>query len=166
MAASLNIALMTVSNRHTPETDTSGDYLAQALVHGGHHCVERKIITPDLWLLRQALCNWIADENIHVIISTGGTGFGPDKNTIAAIKPLLDQTIRGFGEIFRALSYHDIGSAAMQSDAIAGLANNKVIFCLPGANSACKLAWEALIGPQLDDQQKPCNFTGLFDSPH
>ena len=163
MASSLNIALMTVSSRHTPETDTTGDYLAQALEQSGHRCINRTITPPNVWQLRQTFCNWIVDENIQVIISNGGTGFGPDKNTVAAIKPLFDQTINGFGEVFRVLSYHDIGSAAIQSDAIAGLANDKVIFCLPGSSGACKLAWDALIKPQLDEQQKPCNFARLFD---
>lgn len=154
----LNIAVMTISDSRTAHTDTSGDYLIQALTQANHHLATRAIVPSQLWPIRKALCDWIVDEHIDVILTSGGTGYGPGKSTVAAVAPMLDETITGFGELFRQLSYQDVGSSSIQSDAIAGVANQTVIFCLPGSTGACRLAWDAIIQPQLDSEQKPCNF--------
>lgn len=158
----LNIAVLTISDSRTTENDTSGDYLVDSLTRQGHVCSTRTIVTNDMWQIRKTLCEWIADGQIQVIITNGGTGFTHQKSTRTAVLPLLDQTITGFGELFRHLSYLDIGSSAVQSDAFAGLANNTLIFCVPGSTGACKLAWEAIIQEQLDSRQAPCNFATLY----
>lgn len=154
----LNCAVLTISNSRTAANDTSGDYLVDQLQRAGHNCLERTITTSNTYTLRKIISNWIADPNIHVIITNGGTGFGADKNTIHAIQPLLDQTVTGFGELFRQLSFEEIGSSALQSDAIAGLVNNTIVFCIPGSTNACRLAWARLIREQLNSDHKPCNF--------
>lgn len=156
--ASLKCAVLTISNSRTAANDTSGNYLVDQLQRDGHQCLERSVITANTYEIRKIISQWIADKNIQVIITNGGTGFGPEKNTIAAIQPLFDQTITGFGELFRQLSFEDIGSSAIQSDAIAGLANNTVIFSIPGSTNACRLAWARIIREQLDKDHKPCNF--------
>lgn len=156
--SSLHCAVLTISNTRTAANDTSGDYLVDQLQRDGHKCLERTVSHANVYELRKIVSQWIADKNIHVIITNGGTGFGPDKNTIAALQPLFDQTVQGFGELFRQLSFDDIGSSAVQSDAIAGLANNTVIFCIPGSTNACRLAWARIIREQLDSDHKPCNF--------
>lgn len=156
---SLHCAVLTISNHRTPETDTSGDYLRQRLSEASHQCVASAIVDNDLYRLRSQFSQWIADPNIHVIISNGGTGFaGPKKSAVAAVRPLLDVEITGFGELFRALSYSDIGSSSLQSDALAGMANQHFVFCLPGSTGACRLAWEKILHEQLNSQHKPCNF--------
>ncbi len=154
----LNCAVLTLSNTRSAANDTSGDYLVDQLQRAGHQCLERSISSTNIYDTRRILSQWIADPSIHVIITNGGTGFGVDKNTVAAVTPLLDQSITGFGELFRQLSFEDIGSSAMQSDACAGLANQTLIFCLPGSTNACRLAWTRLIREQLNSQHKPCNF--------
>lgn len=158
----LNVAVLTISDSRTSENDSSGDYLAERISDQGHHCINRAIVTNDLWQIRKTLCDWIADVQVQVIITNGGTGFTHQKSTRAAVVPLLDQTITGFGELFRHLSYLDIGSSAVQSDAFAGLANNTLIFCIPGSTGACQLAWDGIIQEQLDSHQAPCNFATLF----
>lgn len=154
----LNCAVLTISNSRTAANDTSGDYLVDQLQRAGHSCLERALSPNNPYQIRKIISDWIANPAIHVIITNGGTGFGLDKNTIAAISPLFDQTISGFGELFRQLSFEDIGSSALQSEACAGLANNTVIFCIPGSTNACRLAWTRLIREQLNSQHKPCNF--------
>lgn len=154
----LNCAVLTISNSRTADNDTSGDFLVDQLQRAGHQCLERAISSNNIYDLRKIMSNWIANPAIQVIITNGGTGFGPEKNTISALQPLFDQTITGFGEHFRQLSFEDIGSSAMQSDASAGLANNTIIFCLPGSTNACRLAWTRLIREQLNSQHTPCNF--------
>lgn len=161
-SVTLNIAVLTISDSRTPENDTSGDYLVNSLTDSGHQCIARDIVSNDMWQIRKTLCNWIADPRIQVIITNGGTGFTHQKSTAAAVMPLLDQVITGFGELFRHLSYLDIGSSAVQSDAFAGLANNRLIFCVPGSTGACKLAWDGIIREQLDSRQAPCNFATLY----
>lgn len=154
----LNCAVLTISNSRTAANDTSADYLVDQLQRAGHQCLERTISPTNLYQIRKIISDWIANPAIHVIITNGGTGFGPDKNTIAAISPLFDHSITGFGELFRQLSFEDIGSSALQSDACAGLANNTVIFCVPGSTNACRLAWTRLIREQINSQHQPCNF--------
>ena len=154
----LNIAVLTVSDTRTMENDSSGSFLQEALEKVGHKTVAREIIIDDVYLLRAQVSSWIADENIHAIISTGGTGFYQRDSTPEALIPLFDKTIPGFGELFRQLSYDDIGSSTVQSRAVAGLANKTLVFCLPGSTGACRLGWEKILSEQLNSTHKPCNF--------
>ena len=154
----LNVAVLTVSDTRTPETDTSGRYLTDALVSAGHHVVEREIIIDDVYLLRAQVSVWVADQNIHAIVTTGGTGFTGRDSTPEALKPLFDKEIDGFGELFRQLSYDDIGTSTVQSRALGGMSNRTVIFCLPGSTGACTTAWEGILKQQLDSRHRPCNF--------
>ena len=157
----LALAVLTVSDSRTSENDTSGDYLVQALTDAGHCCAARGLLPDDRYKLRALVSQWIADETIDGILVTGGTGFTGRDSTPEALLPLLDKQMDGFGEIFRALSFEDIGTSSLQSRAFAGLANATFLFCLPGSTSACRLGWEKLIGPQLDARTRPCNLAAL-----
>ena len=154
----LNIAVLTVSDTRTEETDTSGQYLADELLDLGHVLAAREIVIDDIYLLRAMVSNWIADVNINAVICTGGTGFTDRDSTPEALFPLFDKPIDGFGELFRQLSYVDIGTSTVQSRAVGGIANKTVIFCLPGSTGACRTAWQGILKEQLDNRHKPCNF--------
>ncbi len=156
----LNIAVVTVSDTRTEENDTSGGYLQKELGSAGHHLAEKHICKDDAYRLRALVANLVADASIQAILVTGGTGFTRRDNTVVAIKPLFDSVIDGFGELFRALSYQEIGSSTIQSRAFAGLSNDTAIFCMPGSTGACKTAWEGIIAEQLNSQHRPCNFVG------
>src|SRR5690606_17092734 len=138
--------------------DTSGDYLAESVVNAGHRCIIRAISSGNLYQLRKVISDWVANDAIQVILTNGGTGFTHQKSTAAAISPLLDVTVAGFGELFRHLSYLDIGTSSLQSDAFAGSANNTLVFCMPGSTNACRTAWDGIIKEQLDSTHRPCNF--------
>lgn len=154
----LNCAVLTISDTRTRANDTSGDYLEHALTEAGHHCVQREISSGNIYELRKTISAWIADPAIQVILTNGGTGYSHQKATAAAITPLLDVTIAGFGELFRHLSFLEIGSSTLQSDAFAGGANDTLIFCMPGSTGACRTAFERIIKEQLDSTHRPCNF--------
>jgi molybdenum cofactor biosynthesis protein B len=153
---------MTVSDSRTVEHDTSGDYLCSSLTNAGHRLHERAICKDDKYRMRAIVSNWIATPDVHGILITGGTGFTGRDSTPEAIIPLLDKQMPGFGEMFRVLSFDEIGTSTLQSRAFAGLANDKFIFCLPGSTSACKTAWEKLLRDQLDSRTRPCNLAGLM----
>ncbi|MFW7340391.1 molybdenum cofactor biosynthesis protein B [Pollutimonas sp. H1-120] len=155
---SLNCAVLTISDTRDAGNDTSGDYLAESLLAAGHRCDKRAISQGNLYQIRKVVSDWIADDSIQIILTNGGTGFSHNKSTAAAITPLLDQVIPGFGELFRHLSFLEIGSSTLQSDAFAGAANNTLVFCMPGSTGACKTAWEGIIKEQLDSTHRPCNF--------
>ncbi|WP_254046912.1 molybdenum cofactor biosynthesis protein B [Pusillimonas sp. T2] len=161
----LNCAVLTISDTRTPDNDTSGDYLNHALTEAGHRCVRRDISSGNIYHIRKIISDWVADPDINIILTNGGTGFSHQKSTGAAITPLLDMTIAGFGELFRHLSYLDIGTSTLQSDAFAGAANNTLIFCMPGSTSACHTAWERIIKEQLDSTHRPCNFATHYLKP-
>jgi molybdenum cofactor biosynthesis protein B len=154
--------VLTVSDTRTRENDTSGDYLAQALEEAGHKANARSIVRDDIYQIRALLSAWIADESINAVLITGGTGFSGRDSTPEAVRPLFDKDIDGFGEVFRALSYTEIGSSTVQSRALAGFANDTVIFCMPGSTGACRTAWNGLIREQLDSRHRPCNFVGVL----
>ena len=154
----LNVAVLTVSDTRTTETDTSGQYLYEQLKAAQHKVVAREIIIDDVYMLRAQVSAWIADPEVHAIVSTGGTGFTGRDSTPEALKPLFDKEIDGFGELFRHLSIADIGTSTVQSRALGGMANRTVIFCLPGSTGACKTAWEGILRQQLDSRHRPCNF--------
>ena len=162
MGAALKVAILTVSDTRTQETDTSGAFLEGALREAGHEIADRQIVIDDVYQLRAIVSQWIADPEVEVILTTGGTGFSGRDSTPEALAPLFDKTIDGFGEVFRALSLTEIGSSTVQSRALAGLANGTVIFCMPGSTGACRTAWEGVLRDQLDSEHKPCNFVGVL----
>ena len=162
MPAALSIAVLTVSDTRSIETDTSGQYLADALVESGHQLIDRQIEIDDIYQLRARVSSWIADDETEVVLITGGTGFTTRDSTPEAITPLLDSIIDGFGELFRQLSYEEIGTSTVQSRALAGFANRTLIFCMPGSTGACKTAWNGILRQQLDIDHRPCNFAELI----
>ena len=162
MSAALKVAVLTVSDTRTQETDTSGAFLEEALRDAGHDIADRKIVIDDVYQLRAIVSQWIADPSVEVILTTGGTGFSGRDSTPEALAPLFDKAIDGFGEVFRALSLTEIGSSTVHSRARAGLANGTVIFCMPGSTGACRTAWEGVLRDQLDSEHKPCNFVGVL----
>ena len=158
---SLNIAVLTVSDTRGEDDDTSGAILVQALAKAGHRLADRKIVRDDIYQIRALLSAWIADPGVEVALVTGGTGFSGRDSTPEAVLPLLDKEMQGFGEVFRHLSLAEIGSSTVQSRAVGGLANNTVIFCMPGSTNACQTAWEGIIREQLDSTFCPCNFAAV-----
>jgi molybdopterin adenylyltransferase len=154
----LNITVLTVSDTRTLENDTSGQYLADKLTDAGHKLHDRKLLVDSVEDIRGAVADWIADTNIQVVLITGGTGFTDRDVTPEATLPLFEKTIDGFGELFRHISYLEIGTSTIQSRCLAGLANRTLIFCLPGSTGACRTAWEGILSEQLDSRHKPCNF--------
>lgn len=158
----LTVAVLTVSDTRTVKNDTSGDYLATALVAAGHTLAAREIVIDDIYKIRAVLSAWIADDDINAVLITGGTGFSGRDSTPEAVRPLFDKDIDGFGEAFRAISLQEIGSSTIQSRALAGFANSTVVFCMPGSTGACKTAWNGLIQEQLDSTHGPCNFVGVL----
>jgi len=157
----LSLCVLTVSDTRSAADDTSGDYLCDALREAGHRLHERALSKDDRYRMRAIVSAWIAEPGVHGIIVTGGTGFTGRDSTPEAIRPLLDKEMPGFGEMFRVLSFEEIGTSTLQSRAFAGLANDKFVFCLPGSTSACRTAWEKLLRAQLDARTRPCNLAGL-----
>lgn len=158
----LRIAVLTVSDTRTEATDTSGQFLINRLLTAGHQLAERAIAPDNIYRIRAIASRWIADESVQIILTTGGTGLTGRDSTPEALQPLFDKEIEGFGELFRMLSYADIGTSTIQSRAIAGVANGTYIFALPGSSGACKLAWDQILQTQLDSRHCPCNFTDLI----
>lgn len=156
----LNICVLTVSDTRNLDTDTSGQKLQDLLTAAGHSLYERNLVTDDIYQIRAVISQWIVDAQAQVILITGGTGFAGRDSTIEAVTPLFDKTVVGFGELFRQISYTEIGTSTIQSRATAGFANRTLIFCLPGSTGACTTAWDKVIEEQLDSRQKPCNFVG------
>ena len=154
----LNIAVLTVSDTRNFDNDTSGQTLVDRLISAGHTLGDRDLVIDDIYQIRAKLSQWIASDNIHAIIITGGTGFTSRDSTPEAVSPLLDKVVDGFGELFRKISYGLIGTSTIQSRALAGLANRTIVFCIPGSTGACKDAWDHIISNQLDSRQGPCNF--------
>jgi len=157
----LSLCVLTVSDTRTAANDGSGDYLCAALAEAGHRLHERAIVRDDKYALRAIVSRWIADEAVHGILVNGGTGFTGRDSTPEALEPLLDKSMPGFGEMFRVLSFDEIGTSTLQSRAFAGLANATFLFALPGSTSACRTGWEKLIRAQLDARTKPCNLANL-----
>ena len=157
----LRLCVLTVSDTRDASQDTSGDYLCQALTDAGHVLAARALLRDDRYLLRAQVSQWIADADVDGILVTGGTGFTGRDSTPEALLPLLDKQMPGFGELFRALSFEEIGTSTLQSRAFAGLANATFLFALPGSTSACRTAWERIIQAQLDARTRPCNLATL-----
>lgn len=164
----LNIAVLTVSDTRNEETDKSGATLIERLEKAGHKKIDKKIVKDDVYQMRAVVSQWIADENVHVVLLTGGTGFSGRDSTPEAMKPLFDKEIEGFGELFRQISHQQIGSSTIQSRAVAGLVNSTAIFCLPGSTNACRTGWDNILVEQLDSRHRPCNFAAYLvgELPH
>ena len=159
---SLSLCVLTVSDSRTIETDSSGQFLVDALKEAGHRLHERKLLRDDRYAIRAQVATWIADSAVHGVLITGGTGFTGRDSTPEAVLPLLDKEMPGFGELFRAVSFEEIGTSSLQSRAFAGLSNQTFVFALPGSTSACRTAWEKLLRAQLDARTRPCNLVGLL----
>ena len=158
----LNIAIIIVSNTRTARTDKSGKLLKKLILNDGHKVFDKIIIPEDVYQIRAATSSFIIYKNIDVIILSGGTGITGSDGTPEAVKVLLDKEIEGFGEIFRGISYDKIKTSSLQTRALAGVANSKFIFVLPGSLDACKTAWCEIITHQLNDKTKPCNLVMLM----
>ena len=158
----LNIAVLTASDTRTLEEDTSGQLLSDRLTEAGHQLTAREIVPDNIYLIRALVSQWIADESIDIVISTGGTGLTGRDGTPEAVEVLFDKKIQGFGELFRQLSYEEISTSTIQSRVTAGVANGTYIFCLPGSSGACRTAWDRILAAQLDLRSKPCNFAELI----
>lgn len=158
----LPIAVLTVSDTRGPDDDKSGDLLAAAVRAAGHRLVDRAIVRDDIYQVRARVSGWIADPQVRVVITTGGTGITGRDTTPEAVRPLLDAELEGFGEVFRRLSYDEIGTSTIQSRAVGGIANATLVFSLPGSSGACRTAWNGVLAPQLDARTRPCNFVSLI----
>ncbi len=156
----LNICVLTVSDTRDRDNDTSGQKLQELLQTEGHQLYQRALVKDDIYQIRAITSAWIADTQAQVILITGGTGFAGRDSTVEAMTPLFDKTVVGFGELFRQLSFTEIGTSTIQSRATAGLANRTLVFCLPGSTGACVTAWQGIIREQLDSRHRPCNFVG------
>jgi len=158
----LSIAVLVVSDSRTEDSDVSGKILVERATDAGHRVIEKVIVPDNIYRIRALVSNWIANDAIQIIISTGGTGVTGRDGTPEAIKPLLDKVLDGFGETFRMISYQDIKTSTIQSRAIAGVSNGTYVFCLPGSSNACRTAWDSLIKEQLDYRTRPCNLAELL----
>jgi len=161
----LNVAVLTVSDSRDAASDSSGDYLREALTEAGHQVLDRAIVKDNRYRIRAVVSSWIASLDIQVVIVNGSTGFNSKNSTPEALLPLFDREIDGFGELFRMISYEDIGSSTLQSRAVAGMANETLIFAVPGSTGACQSAWERIIQDQLDARTRPCNFVSHVKKP-
>jgi molybdenum cofactor biosynthesis protein B len=158
----VSIAVLTVSDSRNEQTDKSGQLLVERLAAAGHRLAEKRIVPDDIYQIRAVVSRWIADPEVDVIISTGGTGVTGRDGTPEAVAPLLDKVLEGFGEMFRSISYADIKTSTLQSRALAGVANGTYVFCVPGSSGACATAWDSLIAAQLDLRTRPCNLVELM----
>lgn len=158
----LRIAVLTVSDTRTEADDTSGRLLVARLEADGHVLAEKRLVRDDVYAVRAAVSDWIADPAVEAVLVTGGTGLTGRDGTPEAVAPLLDKEIAGFGELFRHLSFQEIGTSTIQSRALAGVANGTFVFCLPGSSGACRTAWDGILHSQLDYRLRPCNFVELI----
>lgn len=159
----VRIAVLTVSDSRTLDTDTSGQLLVDRLIGDGHVLADRCLVRDDRDTVRDQVLAWCRPEaRVEVILITGGTGITGRDVTIDVLEPLFQKAITGFGELFRMLSYAEIGPSTIQSRASAGLIEHRIVFCLPGSTGACRLAWDDILRHQLDERSKPCNLVKLL----
>jgi molybdopterin adenylyltransferase len=158
----VNIAVLTVSDSRTLDTDTSGDVLSERIQAAGHKLVGRKLVSDDADAIITALRAWIVEPGIDVVITTGGTGVTGRDVTPEVVRAVADKEIPGFGELFRWLSYAKIGTSTVQSRALAAVAHGTYVFALPGSPGACRDAWDDILVHQLDSRNRPCNFVELM----
>jgi molybdopterin adenylyltransferase len=158
----LRIAVLTVSDTRDEESDTSGKLLSDRVIRDGHVLAARAMVKDDIGEIQAQLNSWIADPQVDVIVSTGGTGLTGRDVTPEAIRPLFDKAIEGFETVWHMTSFQTVGLSTMQSRACAGLAKGTLIFALPGSNGACKDGWDRVIRWQLDSRHRPCNLAELI----
>jgi molybdenum cofactor biosynthesis protein B len=158
----INIAILTVSDTRTVESDKSGDLLKARIEAHGHRVVARSIVKDEIEVIQTEVKQWIESPSIDVVISTGGTGLTGRDVTPEAFKEIFEKEIEGFGELFRWLSFKKIGTSTIQSRAVAGVAGGTYIFALPGSTGACKDAWDEILQYQLDIRFRPCNFVEIM----
>lgn len=158
----LQIAVLTVSDSRTDADDKSGKRLSERITGAGHSLFEKRIVPDDIYAIRAVISEWIANDAINAVVTTGGTGITGRDGTPEAVRVLLDKEIPGFGERFRSISWDQIKTSTMQSRALAGVANRTFIFTLPGSTGACTTAWDELIVHQLDYRTRPCNLVELM----
>ena len=158
----INIAVLTISDTRTSETDTSGALLQERINSAGHQCIEKKIIPDDVKHIKKTLQNLSNKEEIDCIITTGGTGLTGRDTTPEAVMKIASKSIEGFGELFRQISFSKIGTSTIQSRALAALINTTYVFCLPGSKGACKDGWDEILQYQLDARYRPCNFVEIM----
>jgi len=158
----LNVAVLTVSDTRDEASDKSGALLVERLKGAGHRLAEKAIVRDDVYAIRAIVSRWIADPQVEIVITTGGTGITGRDGTPEAVAPLLDKELVGFGELFRTISYEEIGPSSLQSRCLAGVANATYVFCLPGSSNACATGWDKLIATQLDYRTRPCNLAELM----
>lgn len=158
----LRVALLTVSDTRTLETDASGDLLRDRLRAAGHHLHERDLVVDDRYRIRALVSAWIADPAVEVVLITGGTGITDRDVTPEAVLPLLDKVLPGFGELFRSASLAEVGTAALHARPFAGSANGTLLFGVPGSPGACRTVWDRILGEQLDARTRPCSLVDLL----
>jgi molybdenum cofactor biosynthesis protein B len=158
----VNVAVLTVSDTRTIATDTSGKLIVDRLTEVGHRIVAHEIVIDSEAKIRAKLAQWIADDGVDVVIATGGTGVTPRDVTPEALAPLVTKHIPGFGELFRYVSFEEIGASTIQSRADAALCGSTYVFLLPGSTGGVRTGLEKILIPQLDHRTKPCNFTMLL----
>ena len=158
----LRISVMVVSDTRTETTDKSGKILVERLTKAGHILREKCILPDDIYKIRSVLSRWIADPEVEIVITSGGTGLTGRDGTPEAASVLFDKEIEGFGELFRSVSYQEIATSTIQSRVTAGVANGTYIFCLPGSSGACRTGWDRILATQLDIRNSPCNFAELL----
>lgn len=158
----LEIAVLTVSDTRTMETDSSGAYLAENLVEAGHHLAARDILPDDAARIAWKVREWVDSGNVDIILTTGGTGFTPRDVTPEAIRPMLTKEMDGFSAVFHAVSRETVGISTMQSRALAGQIGSSFIFCLPGSTGACRDGWDRVLRYELDSRYRPCSIVGMI----
>lgn len=158
----LNLVVLVVSDSRTEKTDKSGKLLEKRLIDAGHKLYEKRIVPDDVHRIRAVVAGWCADEQVNAVLITGGTGVTGRDGTPEAIRVLFEKEIEGFGELFRMISYEEIGTSSIQSRAIAGVCNGTYVFCLPGSSGACATGWDKIIARQLDYRTLPCNLVELM----
>lgn len=156
----LRIAVLTVSDTRTEETDTSGGLLVERLLAAGHELADKAIVSDEIDTIRKQICGWVDDEKVDVIISTGGTGFTPRDVTPEAVRPMFRREMDGFAVVFHQASLTTVGVSTLQSRALAGQIEDKFIFCLPGSTGACRDGWDLVLSLELDSRYRPCSLAG------
>jgi molybdenum cofactor biosynthesis protein B len=158
----VRIAILTMSDTRSPAEDKSGNTLAELATEAGHAVAGRALVRDDVEAIRARVSGWIADPEVDVVITTGGTGFTGRDVTPEAVKPLFEKEIDGFSTVMHLISFQKIGTSTVQSRSLAGVANATYIFCLPGSPGACRDAWDGILKQQLDFRHRPCNFVEIM----
>ncbi len=153
----LNIAVLTISDTRSELTDTSGGLIVDRLLSDGHKLAARAIVRDEIDAIEETLRNWIGDRDVDIVISTGGTGFGPRDVTPEAVRPLLRREMDGFSVAFHQASVKTVGISTLQSRALAGQAGDTFIFCVPGSTGACRDAWDLVLSAEFDSRFRPCS---------